>query len=85
MDTELKLILAGTLRSIDNLPKENRQWEKIMEAVRQNSLLETAPEDEVTRVKSLIKEGKHTFKFDGSPDPAIVKEVSEFSQFASGI
>ena len=76
MDEGLKIILSGTLRMLRNIPEHQRTWETIMAAVRQNSLLETTPPDEVTRVDSLIKEGQNTFKCDGSPDPAIVKEVS---------
>jgi hypothetical protein len=47
--------------------------------MRQNSLLETGPDDEVTPVKDLPKVGFNAFKFDGSPNSAIVREVSEFS------
>jgi len=75
MDNGLKVILSGTLRTLRNIPEGDRTWDTIMQAVRQNALLETTPPDEVTRVDSLIKEGQYTFKFDGSPDAAIVKEV----------
>jgi len=75
MDEALKVIISGTLHTLARIPKDERTWGTIMEAVRQNGLFEAAPEDEMTRVKSLIREGHHTFKFDGSPEPATVREV----------
>jgi len=75
MDDELKVILSGTLRTLQKIPAHERSWERIMGDMRQNSLLETTPHDEVTRVDSLAKEGLHAFNFDGNPDSAIVNEV----------
>jgi hypothetical protein len=75
MDSELKVILSGTIDTLKNIPAKDRTWGRILEAMQRNSLLETTQNDETTRLRSLTKERSHTFKFDGSPDPAIVREV----------
>jgi len=75
MDDALKTTISGTLHTLKNIPEDERTWGTIMERMRQNSLFESRPEDEITRVKYLIREGHHTFKFDGSPDAATVNEV----------
>ena len=74
MDDELKSILSGTLHTLQNIPENQRTWETVMKTVRQNSLLETH-QGEVAYDKSLVKGGHHTFKFNGSPEPATIKEV----------
>ena len=76
IDDVLEDILSSTVRTLRNIPENERTWKTIMEAVRQNSLLETAPQDDVTRVESPVWEGEHRLMFDRSSDPAIANEVS---------
>lgn len=78
MDEKLKITIAGTVKSIAKIPSEERSWDEIMSVVRQNPLLRAAG-DAVTRADKLIKSGLNVFKFDGSADAAIIKEVRALS------
>ncbi|KAF4622191.1 hypothetical protein D9613_009427 [Agrocybe pediades] len=82
MDKHLKIMIAGTMKSLEAVPPKERTWEKILAIMMQNPLLE--PEVETTaRVDKLIKNGHNVFKFDGSPDAAIVKEATWFTKLIS--
>ncbi|KAG0304285.1 hypothetical protein BGZ99_002439, partial [Dissophora globulifera] len=75
MDENLKVIIAGTTRTIEQLPKGQRNWEDITSALGQNVLLEPL-DDGITRSDKLIKDsGLSAFKFDGAPDESIMREV----------
>jgi hypothetical protein len=77
LDDNLKVMIAGTMRALESRQKQGPlSWDDVMSVVMQNSLLELADDGEVNRADKLIKEGTNVFKFDGSPDAAIVKEVS---------
>ncbi|KDR77776.1 hypothetical protein GALMADRAFT_210023 [Galerina marginata CBS 339.88] len=74
MDDNLKIMIAGTMKSLSALKPEDRSWANIMSTLMQNPLLE--PEtDAISRSDKLIKSGTNVFKFDGSPDATIVNEV----------
>ncbi|KAH7286366.1 hypothetical protein KP509_32G003700 [Ceratopteris richardii] len=78
MDEQLKIIIAGTTRSMTKLIEERKgkdiEWSQVVEVMSQNPLLE--PCDDVTeRSDKYIKHSSGAFKFDGSPDETIVKEV----------
>lgn len=75
MDDELKIMISGALRALGKIAPAERTWEKVMSTMMQNALLEPMQEGKVDRVDRLIKAGTNAFKFDGSPDEAIVKEV----------
>ncbi|CAM9204320.1 unnamed protein product, partial [Choristocarpus tenellus] len=77
MDDELKVIIAGTTRLIAKL--KDKSWQNVIGALTQNSLLEPMNESEISRSDKLIKDGgTSAFKFDGSPDSTIVKEVQSW-------
>jgi hypothetical protein len=77
LDDNLKVMIAGTLRALEFRQKQGPLfWDDLLLALMQNSLLELADDGKVDRADRLIKEGTNVFKFDGSPDAAIVKEVS---------
>lgn len=73
LDDELKVIISGTTKAIGDL--KNKSWENVISTLQQNPLLE--PFDQgIQRSDKLIKDtGVSFFKFDGSPDDAVVREV----------
>lgn len=75
MDDELKIMISSVLQALGKIAPAERTWETVMSTMMQNALLEPMQEGKVDRVDRLIKPGKHAFKFYGSPDEAIVKEV----------
>ena len=75
MDDELKIMIAGTMKTIANIQPENRSWDNIKSALLQNPVIE-ADGDPIFKADSLNKEGTNVFKTDGSPDDGIVQEVS---------
>lgn len=76
MDDNLKIMIAGTVKTIANIPPANRTWDAIMSAMLQCPLIEPS-KDAVARADKLIKSGVNVFRFNGSPDAAIVKEVCD--------
>lgn len=76
MDEQLKVMIAGTMRTLKALPADQRSWENVLSKMMQNPLLQAEEAGkEVARTDRIIKHGTNVFKFDGSPDAAIVKEV----------
>ncbi|KAH6557654.1 hypothetical protein KP509_1Z101800 [Ceratopteris richardii] len=75
MEEELKVIIAGTTRSMKELVQgKGIEWSDIVATMSQNPLLEPH-EEPIERRDHIIKSGKSSFKFDGSPDETIVREV----------
>ncbi|GJJ15953.1 hypothetical protein Clacol_010232 [Clathrus columnatus] len=75
MDEKLKVMIAGTMRSLEAHSKEGElSWDGVMSVLMQNPLLE-ADDGKIDRSDKLIKSGTNVFKFNGSPDESIVKEV----------
>ena len=84
MDNELKVMIAGTMRALEKERKQGEgiPWETVISVMTQNQLLEPNG-DEIVRSDKLLKEGHGLFKFDGSPDPAVVEQVPFlFSSYA---
>jgi len=77
MDDHLKIMIAATMKSLSQLKPEDRSWDRVMSNMMQNPLLEPST-DALNRADKLIKHEAHNFKFDGSPDAAIVKEVESW-------
>ncbi|KAI0329992.1 hypothetical protein GY45DRAFT_1251649 [Cubamyces sp. BRFM 1775] len=79
MDDELKVMIAGTMRALEKERKkgEGISWETVVSVMTQNPLLEPNG-DEIVRSDKLIKEGHGLFKFDGSPDQAVVEQVNSW-------
>ncbi|KAJ3571450.1 hypothetical protein NP233_g3746 [Leucocoprinus birnbaumii] len=87
MDEQLKVIISGTMRSLEKKRADVKRaltWDEVMSVMMQNSLLEPA-DGKVDRADKMIKPSKlNAFKFDGSPNDTIVKEVqSWFTRFIS--
>ncbi|KAF3069754.1 hypothetical protein GL218_07868 [Daldinia childiae] len=75
IDERLKVMIAGAVKTIDKIAPTERTWDRVVGAMMQCPLME--PDGEaIKRTDKLIKSGINVFKFDGSPDIAIVKEVS---------
>ncbi|BBN18732.1 hypothetical protein MPTK1_8g05000 [Marchantia polymorpha subsp. ruderalis] len=72
LDENLKIMIAGTLTTIGKLT--DKSWKSVLGTMMQHPLLE--PDSaEVARADKLIKASSSAFKFDGSPDAQIVREV----------
>eukprot|EP01023_Acetabularia_acetabulum_P005463 TRINITY_DN1222_c2_g1_i1.p1 TRINITY_DN1222_c2_g1~~TRINITY_DN1222_c2_g1_i1.p1 ORF type:complete len:473 (-),score=76.86 TRINITY_DN1222_c2_g1_i1:157-1521(-) len=74
MDRELKVMIAMVTRDIAKLPSGQRTWSNVVK------ILNASPVTEIqgsmqTRRDTLKKDGTNFFKFDGSPDSNVVREV----------
>jgi hypothetical protein len=74
LDDELKIMIAATMRLLATVPVQQRTWEKMLELMIQNPLMEPEASG-ISRAEKLVKEGTNYFKVDGSPDPDVVREV----------
>jgi hypothetical protein len=76
LDDELKIMIAATMRLLATVPVQQRTWEKMLELMIQNPLLEPEASG-ISRAERLVKEETNFFKLDGSPDPNVVREVDK--------
>jgi hypothetical protein len=76
LDDQLKIMIAGTMRALATVPAQQRTWEKILEVMMQNPLLEPDASG-ISRAEKLVKDETNFFKVDGSPDPHVVREVNK--------
>ena len=75
LDDDLLIIIAGMTKSIAHVPAKDRTYNKVLETFSQSPLVR-ADGHGISKSDSLIKNDAAQFKTDGSPDAAIVKEVS---------
>lgn len=79
MDEKLKVLISGTVRALKAIPKDQLSWEKVQSVFSQNPLMERVGNSEIRRSDKIIKNrGVSAFKFDGSPDAAIVREIKSW-------
>ena len=71
LDVKLKAMIAETVKAINSL--SNKSWENIVSCMKQNPVLQL--QKSISNSDDLTKKGKNVFKFDGSPDDSIVREV----------
>ncbi|KAJ7083763.1 hypothetical protein C8R44DRAFT_991939 [Mycena epipterygia] len=74
LDDQLKIMIAATMRALAKVSVQQRSWEKVLEIMMQNPLLEPEASG-ISRADKLVKEETNVFKVDGSPDHNIVREV----------
>lgn len=77
MDDQLKIMIAGAVKAIGALAPADRSWDAVKSALLASPLLEPDGEG-IFRTDSLSKNSTNDWKFDGSPDSAIVKEVKDW-------
>ncbi|KAJ7915181.1 hypothetical protein B0H13DRAFT_1872275 [Mycena leptocephala] len=77
LDDELKIMIAVTMRLLATVPVQQRSFEKMLQLMIQNPLLEPEASG-VSRAEQLVKEETNVFKVDGSPDPDVVREVENW-------
>lgn len=83
MDDDIKMNIFGATKTINRLQPEERTWDNVVREMSQSPLLKPNG-DAVARSDKFIKEGFTYFKFDGSPDKSIVREVGvELSLYRS--
>lgn len=73
LDEKLKIMIAGTMKTLAK--QTDKSWPAVVAAMTQNPLLEPDA-TEIARADKLIKSGVSAFKFDGSPDHGICREVN---------
>jgi hypothetical protein len=74
IDDELKIMISATMEDLAKIPADKRDWDAIMAAMMSCPLIEPDG-DALNRADKVLKDGLNIFKFDSSPDAAIVKEV----------
>ncbi|TGZ77192.1 hypothetical protein EX30DRAFT_311547 [Ascodesmis nigricans] len=74
LDEELQIMIAGTTEEIAKIPGEERTWMRVIGTMENNPLIESYDE-EVNRNDVYTHKGVNVFKFNGSPDSSIVREV----------
>ncbi|RPB17978.1 hypothetical protein L211DRAFT_799097 [Terfezia boudieri ATCC MYA-4762] len=75
LDKDLQVAAFAATKEISKLSPDQRSWEAIVSAFTTNPLLEEMDDSTVYIADNLIKENINFFKFDGSPDKAVVTEV----------
>jgi len=75
IDDDMKIMIAGTMKVLAG--QTDKSWNAIVATMNQNEFCERDG-DPVTKKGSLDKKGTNAFKFDGSPEAPIVKEVKEW-------
>lgn len=71
LDIKLKAMVAETVKAIDRLG--DKSWESIVSCMKRNPVLEL--QSSISNSDNMIKKGTNVFKFDGSPNRSIVREV----------
>ena len=71
LDNKLKAMIAETVKAIERL--SDKSWENIVSCMKQNPVLEL--QSSISNSDKMVKNGTNVFKFDGSPDSSIVREV----------
>ncbi|KER00912.1 hypothetical protein AUEXF2481DRAFT_25191 [Aureobasidium subglaciale EXF-2481] len=70
-------MIAGTTKLMGSIDPAQRSWDKVVECCMPNSLME--PDGEaISHHDQYVKNSSHDFKVDGSPDNAIVQEVTSW-------
>jgi len=75
LDDNVLITIAGRTKAIAQIPIKDRTYKKIVELFSQSPLIEMDGNG-LSKSDSLIKNNQASFKTDGSPNAAIVKEVS---------
>jgi len=73
IDEKLKIMIVGTLQTLAYEP--DKSWDKMVSAMARNGFVEQDENSAVNKATAFIKGGTSAFKFDGSPDSSIVREV----------
>ena len=75
MDEDLMVMIAGSIKDLEDMEPDERSWNAVTNAFMQNPLMEPVGTSEVYRSDKLIKRAVNVFRFDGSPEASIVQEV----------
>lgn len=76
MDDALKIVIMGTLKALKKIPEENRSWNTVLGAMMQNPLVKLkAGAHIVDKEDRFDNSNINVFRFDGSPERAVVQKV----------
>lgn len=75
MNDQLKIMIAGTTRTISKMPPQDRTWNQVVSTLKLNPHVEPAG-DEIVREDNLIKTGWNIFRVGSSRDPVVIREVN---------
>jgi len=78
LDKELKVMIGVTMDALAAIPPVERTWEKLVSTMIQIPVLEPDGTNLISRSERLDKSGTNVFKFDGSPNAPIVREVENW-------
>ena len=77
MDNELKLLISGTMGVLHGLrQRKELTWDAVTRIMEENQFLEESDNESVDREDSKHKSAENILKIDGSPEQAVVNEVS---------
>lgn len=80
MDKELKLMIGITMKKLKAIPPAQRDWKTVLATMNQNGAIK--PRGAAFNKNDKYKKEENNFlKTDGSPDPAVVKEVCGFTGY----
>jgi len=75
LDEKLKIMIAVTMKELAKV--QDKTWQNVLAAMSQNELLQPDG-DEIARSDQIVKNSSNDFKFDGSPESGIVREVESW-------
>ena len=71
LDVKLKAMIGETVKAIKSL--SDKSWGSIVSCLKQNPVLKL--QSSTSNSDNMTKKGTNVFKFDGSPDESIIREV----------
>ena len=71
----MKVMISGLMHTLSKIPPAERTWEKIVSETLQNPVIKEFHEPPVSRRDHFNNVGTHAFRFDGSPDAVIARQV----------
>lgn len=78
MDNDFKMLIGTALRIMRRYPEPERTWSNIVSAMMQEPIFQLTEKGVVDRTDRLIIADDHWFKFDASPDAAIVEKARNY-------
>lgn len=78
MSPEVKVLIAAVAKTMDRIPPDDRNFDTIVSAFMQSPLLQLDDQSSVFRSDTYHTDETNILKFDGSPDPVVVQQVTSY-------